>query len=75
MIQRSRRGQGETAKEHQANLQKTKEEVQQFLDANNLGRPQSPAEWRQCYRELGNAGVPDQHTTGGDGDPGGPHHG
>ena len=53
MIQRSRRGQGETAKEHQANLQKTKEEVQQFLDANNLGRPQSPAEWRQCYRELG----------------------
>ena len=53
MIQRSRRGQGETAKEHQANLQKTKDEVQQFLDANNLGRPQSPAEWRQCYRELG----------------------
>ena len=52
MIQRSRRGQGETAKEHQANLQKTKDEVQQFLDANNLGRPQSPAEWRQCYREL-----------------------
>ena len=41
MIQRSRRGQGETAKEHQANLQKTKDEVQQFLDANNLGRPQS----------------------------------
>ena len=36
MIQRSRRGQGETAKEHQANLQKTKDEVQQFLDANNL---------------------------------------
>ena len=35
MIQRSRRGQGETAKEHQANLQKTKDEVQQFLDANN----------------------------------------
>ena len=33
--------------------QKTKDEVQQFLDANNLGRPQSPAEWRQCYRELG----------------------
>ena len=56
MIQRSRRGQGETAKEHQANLQKTKDEVQQFLDANNLGRPQSPAEWRQCYRELGHAG-------------------
>ena len=27
MIQRSRRGQGETAKEHQANLQKTKDEV------------------------------------------------
>ena len=53
MIQRSRRGQGETAKEHQANLQKTKDEVQQFLDANNLERPQSPAEWRQCYRELG----------------------
>ena len=53
MIQRSRRGQGETAKEHQANLQKTKDEVQQFLDANNLGRPQSPAEWRQCYKELG----------------------
>ena len=53
MIQRSRRGQGETAKEHQANLQKTKDEVQQFLDANNLGRPQPPAEWRQCYRELG----------------------
>ena len=53
MIQRSRRGQGETAKEHQANLQKTKEEVQQFLDGNNLGRPQSRAEWRQCYRELG----------------------
>ena len=53
MIQRSRRGQGETVKEHQANLQKTKDEVQQFLDANNLGRPQSPAEWRQCYRELG----------------------
>ena len=24
-----------------------------ILDANNLGRPQSPAEWRQCYRELG----------------------
>ena len=47
MIQRSRRGQGETAKQHQANLQKTKDEVQQFLDANNLGRPQSPAEWRQ----------------------------
>eukprot|EP00434_Breviolum_minutum_P032115 symbB.v1.2.028402.t1/scaffold3009.1/size65478/1 len=45
MIQRSRRGQGETAKEHQANLQKTKDEVQQFLDVNNLGRPQSPAEW------------------------------
>ena len=53
IIQRSRRGQGETAKEHQANLQKTKDEVQQFLDANNLGRLQSPAEWRQCYRELG----------------------
>ena len=53
MIQRSRRGQGETAKEHQANLQKTKDEVQQFLDANNLARPHSPAEWRQCYRELG----------------------
>ena len=52
MIQRSRRGQGETAKEHQANLQKTKDEVQQFLDANNLGRPQSPAEWRQCYSKF-----------------------
>ena len=24
---------------------------------------------------LGNAGVLDQHATGGDGDPGGPHHG
>ena len=41
MIQRSRRGQGETAKEHQANLQKTKDEVQLFLGANNLGRPHS----------------------------------
>ena len=27
--------------------------VVQFLDANNLERPQSSLEWRQCYRELG----------------------
>ena len=46
MICGSRRGQGETAKEHQSNLKKNQEEVQQFLDANNLGRPRWESSWR-----------------------------
>ena len=44
---------GKTMKEHLGNRQKTHDEVVHFLDANNLGRPQSSLEWRQCYRELG----------------------
>ena len=69
MIQRSRRGQGETAKEHQANLQKTKDEVQQFLDARVASMLQG------AWQVFGHAGLLDQHTTGGDGDSGGPNHG
>ena len=40
-------------KEHLGNLKKTHDDVVHFLDANNLGHPQSSLEWRQCYRELG----------------------
>ena len=48
-----RRGKKATMKEHLAERKERADEVIQFLDANNLGRPQSALEWRQCFRELG----------------------
>ena len=53
VLKSPKRGAGPTMKEHLGNRQKIQDEVVQFLDANNLGRPQSSSEWRQCYRELG----------------------
>ena len=53
VLKSPKRGAGPTMKEHPGNRQKIQDEVVQFLDANNLGRPQSSSEWRQCYRELG----------------------
>ena len=53
VLKSPKRGSGPTMKEHLGNRQKTHDDVVHFLDANNLGRPQSSLEWRQCYRELG----------------------
>ena len=53
VLKSPKRGAGPTMKEHLGNRQKTHDDVVHFLDANNLGRPQSSLEWRQCYREVG----------------------
>ena len=53
VVKSPKRGTGPTMKEHLGNLKKIQDDVVHFLDANNLGHPQSSLEWRQCYRELG----------------------
>ena len=53
VVKSPKRGTGPKMKEHLGNLKQIQDDVVQFLDANNLGHPQSSLEWRQCYRELG----------------------
>ena len=55
VIATTRRGAKQTMKEHQAGPKKNAEEVIQFLDANNLGRPQTSLEWSQCYSDSAGA--------------------
>ena len=71
VLKSPKRGSGPTM----TNLKQTHDEVVQFLDANNLGRPQSSLEWRQCYRELGKFLAMKAYPTGGlsFGDSGGTH--
>ncbi len=80
VVKSPKRGRGPTMREHQTNLQKTHQEVVQFLDSNNLGAPLELNGMEAMLAMLHGAGkiprhegLPHQHTPSGVGDPGGSH--